>query len=95
VDALQMQFGTVVRRKRLAAGLSQEGLSAAAGLHRTYVGLLERGLRMPSIRVAKQVAEAVGTTVGDLLAEVDAEEMPTKGKGDERRPPAEHKPRRA
>lgn len=90
-----MQFGKVVRRKRLAAGLSQEGLSAAAGLHRTYVGLLERGLRMPSIRVAKQVAEAVGTTVGDLLAEVDAEEMPTKGKVEERRPPADRKPRRA
>jgi transcriptional regulator with XRE-family HTH domain len=95
VDALQVQFGRVVRRKRLAAGLSQEGLSAAAGLHRTYVGLLERGLRMPSIRVAKQVAEAVGTTVGDLLAEVDAEEVLPKGKGDERRPPTVRKPRRA
>lgn len=75
MDALQLQFGRVVRRKRLAADLSQEALSAAAGLHRTYVGLLERGLRMPSIRVAKKVAEALGTTVGEFLAEVDREEV--------------------
>jgi transcriptional regulator with XRE-family HTH domain len=73
VDPLQTQFGQVVRRRRSAARLSQEGLSEAAGLHRTYVGLLERGLRMPSILVAKRVAEALGTTMAELLAEVDAE----------------------
>jgi transcriptional regulator with XRE-family HTH domain len=73
VDPLQHQFGQVVRRKRAAAELSQEALSAAAGLHRTYVGLLERGLRMPSILVAKRVAEALGTTMAELLAEVDRE----------------------
>jgi transcriptional regulator with XRE-family HTH domain len=92
VDPLQLQFGQVVRRRRLAAGLSQEGLSAAAGLHRTYVGLLERGLRMPSILVAKRIAEAVGTTAGQLLAEVDAEDPPPASKG--RRPPPGRQPRR-
>jgi transcriptional regulator with XRE-family HTH domain len=74
VDNLQRQFGLVVRRRRLAADLSQEALSAAAGLHRTYVGLLERGRRMPSILVAKRLAEALGTTMGELLAEVDGQE---------------------
>jgi transcriptional regulator with XRE-family HTH domain len=73
VDKLQRKFGRVVRRKRLAAALSQEALSAAAGLHRTYVGLLERGERMPSILVAKLLAEAFGTTMGEFLAEVEAE----------------------
>jgi len=73
VDKLQQQFGAVVRRKRLAAGLSQEALSEEAGLHRTYVGLLERGLRMPSILVAKKVAEALGITMSDLLGEVEQE----------------------
>lgn len=75
MDTLQQQFGQVVRRRRLAADLSQEALSAAAGLHRTYVGLLERGLRMPSILVAKRIAEALGTTMAGLLAEVDAEQV--------------------
>lgn len=73
MDTLQLQFGRVVRRKRLAAALTQEALSEAAGLHRTYVGLPERGLRMPSILVSKTVAEALGTTMGDLCAEVDSE----------------------
>jgi transcriptional regulator with XRE-family HTH domain len=76
VNTLQKQFGAVVRRKRLAAGLSQETLSQNAGLHRTYVGLLERGLRMPSILVAKMVAEALGTTMAELLTEVDSEPLP-------------------
>jgi transcriptional regulator with XRE-family HTH domain len=77
VANLQVQFGHVVRQKRLQAELSQEALSAASGLHRTYVGLLERGLRMPSILVAKKIAEALGTTMGELLSEVDRE---TSGK---------------
>lgn len=78
MSKLQKQFGTVIHRKRLAAGLSQEALSEKAGLHRTYVGLLERGKRMPSILVAKQLAEALGTTMSELLAEVDREPVNTK-----------------
>ena len=68
---LQQQFGAVLQRRRRALGLSQVGLSERAGLHRTYVGLLERGLSMPSILVAKLLAEALGTTMAELLAEVD------------------------
>src|SRR5262249_26247864 len=81
VDKLQQQFGAVVRRKRLAAGLSQEALSEEAGLHRTYVGLLERGLRMPSILGAKKVAEALGTTMGELLGEVEREPVSGRRRG--------------
>lgn len=78
MNNLQKQFGAVIQRKRLAADLSQEALSEKAGLHRTYVGLLERGKRMPSILVAKQLAEALGTTMSELLAEVDQEPVKTK-----------------
>jgi transcriptional regulator with XRE-family HTH domain len=80
VDKLQQQFGSVVRRKRLAAGHSQEALSELAGLHRTYVGLLERGRRMPSILVAKKIAEALGTTKADLLTEVEQEPVGRKAR---------------
>jgi transcriptional regulator with XRE-family HTH domain len=71
VNELQMQFGLVLRERRQAAGLSQEELSERAGLHRTYVGLLERGLRMPSIYVARQVAQALGITTAELMTQVE------------------------
>ncbi len=70
---LQEQFGTVLRRRREAVGLSQEALAAQANLHRNYVGLLERGQRMPSILVVQQLASALGITMSELLAEVEEE----------------------
>lgn len=73
VHPLQRQFGIVLRRQREAAGLSQEALAAQANLHRNYVGLLERGQRMPSILVVQQLASALGTTLSELLAEVEQE----------------------
>ncbi|MCE9562461.1 MAG: helix-turn-helix transcriptional regulator [Planctomycetes bacterium] len=77
---LAKQFGAVVRRLREASQVSQEALAATPGLHRTYISMLERGVRMPSILVARQVAEALGTTMGALLAEVDDEPTPKRKK---------------
>jgi transcriptional regulator with XRE-family HTH domain len=74
VQPLQQQFGTVLRRRREAAGFSQEALASQANLHRNYVGLLERGQRMPSILVVQQLALALGTTMSELLAEVEREQ---------------------
>lgn len=78
MDPLARQFGAVVRRLREAAEVSQEALAESAGLHRTYISMLERGVRMPSILVARQVAEALDTTMGALLTLVDQEPVPTK-----------------
>jgi transcriptional regulator with XRE-family HTH domain len=46
----------------------QEHLAALAGLHRTYISLLERGLRNPSLTVIRRLAEALGVTATDLVA---------------------------
>lgn len=46
---LEQAFGVVVRELRSARGLSQERLASEAGLHRTYVSFLERGMRMPTL----------------------------------------------
>jgi transcriptional regulator with XRE-family HTH domain len=71
VRPIQVRFGEVLRRRREAAGLSQESLAAQAGLHRNYVGLLERGKRVPSILVVEKLAAALGTTMSSLLRAVE------------------------
>jgi len=68
---LEQQFGKLIRRRRLAAELSQEALAHAAGLHRTYISLLERGQRMPSIGIVQMLAEALGTTMAELMADLE------------------------
>lgn len=55
------------------AGLSQEALANAAGLHRNYVGMLERGERSPTLLVVRQLAVALGTTMVSLMEEYEAD----------------------
>lgn len=68
---LQQKFGDVVRGRREAAGLSQEALAHRANLHRTYISLLERGRRMPSIQVVQQLAGGLETTMTSLIQELE------------------------
>jgi len=75
VDTLQQRFGNLVKRRRQAAGLSQEALAGAAELHRTYIGLLERGLRMPSIDVVQKIAKALKMTMTEIVAELEGLEI--------------------
>jgi transcriptional regulator with XRE-family HTH domain len=67
---LQRRFGLIVRDRRLKRGISQEALADLAGLHRTYISLLERGLRNPSLYVIARIAAALETTMVDLVAEL-------------------------
>jgi transcriptional regulator with XRE-family HTH domain len=67
----QAAFGKTIRRLREASGRSQEELAAAAGLHRTYVSLLERGLRNPSLDVIDTIALALGISITQLVAEFE------------------------
>jgi transcriptional regulator with XRE-family HTH domain len=66
-DSLQKAFGLAVRQHRLAGGLSQEELADRAGLHRTYVSQIERGLKSPSLNALTSLAEALGTAPHALL----------------------------
>jgi transcriptional regulator with XRE-family HTH domain len=61
------KFGENLLILRRRAGLSQESLGFAAGLHRTEVGQLERGDRLPRIDTLLKLAGALAVPPGDLL----------------------------
>ena len=61
------QFGSNLRKLREEQGLSQEAFAEEAGLHRTYVSDIERGVRNPTIVVVDKIARALGVKPGHLL----------------------------
>jgi len=70
---LQPAFGVAVRRRRLAAELSQEALAAAAGLTAVYVSRVENGKATPSIDAAAALALGLGCSAWELVKEVGEE----------------------
>jgi len=60
-------LGRRIRELRTALALSQEELADRAGLHRTYVGAVERGERNVSIDNILAIARAVGVSCSELL----------------------------
>ena len=68
MDVRQL-FGANVRRIRLERGLSQEDFGFASGIDRTYVSGVERGIRNPSLVLAKKFAEGLGVPLHFLLIE--------------------------
>jgi transcriptional regulator with XRE-family HTH domain len=63
-------FAENLRKARLAKKLSQEDLAEVSGLHRTYVGSVERAERNVSIDNMERLSAAVGISLPDLLKEV-------------------------
>lgn len=62
-------FAVNVRRRRLALGLSQEELAERAGVHRTYVGMLERSEKNVTIYNIERIAMALDVEPARLLQE--------------------------
>lgn len=60
-------FGANLRRTREARGLSQEALGAAANMHRTAVGAVERGEANVTIDNMERLAKAVEVDLSELL----------------------------
>ena len=61
------QFGDEVERLRKAKGWSQEELAKKAGLHRTYIGSIERSERNVSLMNIQRIAKALNIEIRNLL----------------------------
>jgi len=64
----QRALGRAVRELRARRGLSQEALGFQAGLHRNYVGAVERGEINPTLRTLLAVVAGLAVPLGELVA---------------------------
>jgi transcriptional regulator with XRE-family HTH domain len=73
----QKLFGKVLQELRTHKGLSQEELADSCGLHRTYISLMERGLRNPSLNTIFSIAEALSTPASTIVRFVETRSKST------------------
>lgn len=64
-------FATNLRRRRLELCLSQEVLAERAGVHRTYIGMLERGEKNATLSSIERIAMALDVDAHTLLQRRD------------------------
>jgi transcriptional regulator with XRE-family HTH domain len=61
-----IKFGNKVREERLSLGLSQEELAARAGVHRTYVGMIERAEKNITLTNIEKIAKALKLSIDEI-----------------------------
>ena len=64
------KFGEKVREERHRQRLSQEELAARAGVHRTYIGMIERAEKNITLENISKVAKALGLSISELTKEL-------------------------
>lgn len=62
-----LAFAKVLRKVRKQAGLTQEQLANNAGVDRTFISLVERGINQPSVRVLFRLAAALSISPTELI----------------------------
>ena len=67
MDNIKRKFGIKVRQMRLEKGFSQETFADRCGLHRTYIGAVERGERNISIENIEKIAKVLKVPISLLF----------------------------
>ena len=70
-DAPERVLGAIIREKRIALGLQQADLESASDLDQGHISRIESGKTQIGLRAIVQIAEALKTTSGALLTEMD------------------------
>ena len=76
----QVALGNEIRNRREALGFSQESFAAEVGVHRTYLGAIERGERNPSLRNLLRIAEALDCSLSELFAGSESDERTVRSR---------------
>lgn len=66
-SGILVKFGSNVRGERLKRGFSQEKLAEKAGVHRTYIGMIERAEKNITLTNIYKIAKALNLSVKELL----------------------------
>lgn len=61
------KFGKRVREERLKQNLSQEELASKAGVHRTYIGMIERAEKNITLENIEKIAKALGISLDKIM----------------------------
>jgi transcriptional regulator with XRE-family HTH domain len=80
-------FGKVLREIRNEHSLSQEELGFESGYHRTYISLLERGKKSPSLNTVFQLGAVLGVSPSEILrrTEVQVRQVSRRDGGERRK----------
>ena len=62
-----IKFGQKVREERARLGLSQEELASRAGVHRTYIGMIERAEKNITLENIEKVSKALKISISDFF----------------------------
>jgi transcriptional regulator with XRE-family HTH domain len=65
---IQRQLGDRIRKLRQRKGWSQEEFADISGLHRTYIGAVERGEKNLTISTIHTLSKTLGTTIAQLFS---------------------------
>lgn len=71
IHQILLALGERIRNERKQKGFSQEDFAAEGGLHRTEMGLLERGKTIPRLDTLLLVSQYLGLSVSDLLRGIE------------------------
>lgn len=71
LQKLQVLFGETIRELRQNKNIAQEKLANLAGIDRTYMSAIERGLKNPSLKVIFQIADGLEMNASEIIEELE------------------------
>jgi transcriptional regulator with XRE-family HTH domain len=71
ISTLKKLFGKVIKEFRIKSDQTQEELADASELDRTYISLIERGLRSPTVVIVVTLCRGLGISTADLFKRFD------------------------